>query len=61
MKINTPEEAIEQIRGKTIRSAFIGNAPEHQRAAVRRVLLVGIGYDKEIKKHRCKIEEIKLQ
>ncbi|MCR2001644.1 hypothetical protein ABID24_001397 [Blautia caecimuris] len=47
--------------GKNYTLRFIGNAPEHQRAAVRRVLLVGIGYDKETKKHRCKIEEIKLQ
>ncbi len=27
---------------------------------VNRILLVGIGYDKQTKKHRCKVEEIKL-
>lgn len=26
---------------------------------VDRILLVGIGYDKQTKKHRCKVEEIK--
>mgnify|MGYP000314411906 CR=1 FL=1 len=61
MKINTPEEAIEQIREKTIRSALSAMRLSIKEQQSEGVLLVGIGYDKETKKHRCKIEEIKLQ
>ena len=58
---HSPEEAIEQIKEKNYMLRFTGNTSEHQKVKIRRVLLVGIGYDKETKKHRCKIEEIKLQ
>ena len=58
---HSPEEAIEQIKEKNYMLRFTGNTSEHQKVKIRRVLLVGIGYDKETKKHHCKIEEIKLQ
>ena len=49
---HSPEEAIEQIKEKNYMLRFTGNTSEHQKVKIRRVLLVGIGYDKETKKHR---------
>ena len=56
---HTPEEAIAQIKEKNYAARFMertsqGNCP-------RRVLLVGIGYDKKKKKHRCKVEALQLK
>lgn len=50
---HTPEEALDQIKKKNYMVRF---EMEHVRQKVKRIFLVGIGYDKEQKKHRCKVE-----
>ena len=54
---STPEEAIQQIKDKKYVLNFrgkLGEAPKY----TGRVLAVGISYDKKLKKHGCKIEEL---
>ncbi|WP_283683446.1 AAA family ATPase [Parablautia sp. Marseille-Q6255] len=60
LKVNhSPEEAIDQIREKNYLVRFTGKKAKNEKK-IERILLVGIGYDKQTKKHRCKIEEQKL-
>ena len=54
---HSPKEAIEQIKKKNYLLRFMGKAAEKNRKP-ERILLVGIGYDREEKKHRCKVEEV---
>lgn len=52
---NTAEEAIRQIKEKQYALRFapkLGETPKY----TGRILAVGIAYDKETKKHDCKIE-----
>lgn len=54
---STPEEAIQQIKDKKYVLNFrgkLGEAPKY----TGRVLAVGITYDKKLKKHSCRIEEL---
>ena len=56
LKVNhTPEEAINQIKEKKYALKFEEKLGE-KRKYTGRVLAVGIGYDKETKKHHCKVE-----
>ena len=60
LKVNhSPEEAIDQIREKNYLVRFTGKKAKNEKK-IERILLVGIGYDKQTKKHRCKIEGQKL-
>lgn len=56
---HSPEEAITQIKEKNYMVRFTGKDAKNEKK-IERILLVGIGYDKQTKKHRCKIEEQKL-
>lgn len=49
------EEAITQIKEKNYALRFTGHK-ETVRTKPKRILLVGIGYNKEQKKHNCKVE-----
>lgn len=51
----TPEKAIQQIKDRNYSLRFNGKLGEEPRYTGR-VLAVGIGYDKETKKHNCKVE-----
>ncbi|MDO5425853.1 MAG: AAA family ATPase [Eubacteriales bacterium] len=53
---HSPEEAIAQIRRKNYAVRFRGAGRK-----VKRILLVGIGYDREEKRHRCKVEELESE
>lgn len=54
LKWNKPvEAAIEQIRSKRYPAALEGYGSD--------ILLVGINYDSESKKHSCRIEKMKMQ
>ncbi len=59
LKVNqTPEKAIEQIKEKQYALKFmpkLGEQPKY----TGRILAVGIVYDKETKKHDCKVEVLK--
>lgn len=55
---HTPEEAIHQIRGKNYALRFQGKLGEKSKYTGR-ILAVGISYDKEKKRHLCKIEVLK--
>lgn len=52
---SSPEEAIQQIKDKQYILRFKGKLAEESRYTGD-ILLVGINYDKETKKHTCKIE-----
>lgn len=52
----TPEAAIQQIKDRKYALRFRGKIGEPQRYTGR-ILAVGISYDKEGKKHSCKIED----
>ncbi len=52
---DTPEKAIDQIKEKKYDLQFRGKTGEKP-LYTGRILLVGIGYEKAAKKHRCKIE-----
>lgn len=54
---HSPEEAIAQIKEKNYMLRFTGDEVQ-RKGGPGRVLLVGIGYDKKKKKHRCRIEEV---
>lgn len=56
LKVNSsPEDAIEQIKGKKYALRFKGKLGEEPKYTGR-ILAVGISYSKDTKKHRCKIE-----
>ena len=52
---HTPEDAIQQIKDRGYALRFRGKLAE-EREYQGRILAVGIAYDKEYKKHSCKIE-----
>ncbi|MCD8076354.1 MAG: ATP-binding protein [Lachnospiraceae bacterium] len=54
---DTPETAIAQIKDRKYILKFQGKMAERKRHTGR-VLLVGIGYDKKKKEHRCRIEVV---
>lgn len=54
---STPEEAIRQIKEKKYFLRFKGNLAEAS-PYTGKILAVGIAYDKKLKKHSCKIEEL---
>lgn len=54
---HTPEEAIGQIKEKQYALRFRGKLGEKSKYTGK-ILAVGIGYDKETKVHKCRIEEI---
>ncbi len=54
---HSPEEAIAQIKEKNYALRFTEKRMQGVRKP-QRILLVGIGYDREKKKHRCKVEEL---
>lgn len=56
---HSPEDAITQIKEKNYLVRFTGKKVKNEKK-IERILLVGIGYDKQTKRHRCKIEEQKL-
>lgn len=55
---HSPEEALSQIKDKKYMLRFMGKLGEVP-GYTGRVLGVGIGYDKEKKHHRCKVEVLK--
>lgn len=56
LKVNyTPEEAIRQIKEKNYALKLQGKLAE-KASDIRRILAVGISYDKETKEHACKVE-----
>ena len=57
---HTPEEAISQIKEKNYMLRFLGKLGENAQYTGR-VLGVGIGYDKEKKHHRCKVEVLRAR
>ncbi len=57
---HSPEEAIAQIKEKNYALRFMGETARYK-TKLQRVLLVGIGYDKETKKHHCKVETMMLE
>lgn len=57
---HTPEEAIRQIKERRYDTRF-REKPGEKRKYTGRILAVGIGYDKKQKKHRCKIEVLRLK
>ncbi len=60
LKINdTPERALQQIKDKKYALKFEGKLGEMPKYTGR-ILGVGIGYDKETKRHSCKIEILRL-
>lgn len=54
---HSPEEAIQQIRDKQYTLKFKGKL-ETSGGKVRRILAVGISYDRKTKKHRCMVEAL---
>lgn len=54
---HSPEEAISQIKEKNYAAGFLKTAAWRE-GKTKRILLVGIGYDKVKKKHRCKVETV---
>lgn len=59
LKVNdTPEHAIAQIKEKKYQLRFLGKLGEKPKYTGK-ILAVGISYDKESKKHFCKVEELK--
>lgn len=56
---HTPEEAIAQIKEKKYATRFMKGMS--QKICPGRVLLVGIGYDRKKKKHRCKVEILQVK
>lgn len=55
---HSPEEAIQQIKARNYALRFEGKLGE-EKAYRGRILAVGIGYEKESKKHACKIEVLR--
>lgn len=55
---HTAEEAIAQIKDRQYLLRFQGKLGEEPRYTGR-ILAVGIAYDKETKKHSCKIEVLR--
>ncbi|MCD8117928.1 MAG: ATP-binding protein [Lachnospiraceae bacterium] len=59
LKVNsTPEKALQQIKDKGYVIKFQGKMADRKQRAGQ-IRLVGIGYSKKTKKHRCKVEVLK--
>lgn len=56
---HTPEEAIAQIKDRKYALRFLGKIGERPKYTGR-ILLVGIGYDKKEKIHRCAVEALRI-
>lgn len=56
---SSPEAAIAQIKERNYMARFTGNMPP-QKSRAKRILLVGIGYDRTGKKHSCKMETVDI-
>lgn len=56
---HSPEEAIHQIKEKNYPVRFLGK--KQQDGKPQSILLVGIGYDRAKKTHRCKVERVENQ
>ncbi|MCD8148556.1 MAG: ATP-binding protein [Clostridiales bacterium] len=54
---DTPEAALRQIKDRNYALKFQGKIAEKKRHTGR-ILLVGIGYDRKSKQHRCQIEQV---
>ena len=52
---HTPEEALEQIKNKNYKLRFQGKLAE-KKVAVKKILGIGISYDRKTKKHSCQVE-----
>ena len=52
---HSPEDAITQLKEKNYAVRFKGRFAQ-KKIKPSRILLVGIGYDKDKKKHKCKVE-----
>lgn len=52
---HTPEEAIEQIKSKNYKLRFQGKLAE-KKVTVKKILRIGISYDRKTKKHSCQVE-----
>lgn len=55
---HSPEEAIKQIKARNYALRFEGKLGE-EKEYCGRILAVGIGYEKESKKHSCKVEVVR--
>lgn len=56
---HTPEEAVRQIKERKYALRFAGKLGEEKRYAGK-VLGVGISYDRKVKIHRCRVEELQV-
>ena len=52
---HTSEEALEQIKNKNYKLRFQGKLAE-KKVAVKKILGIGISYDRKTKKHSCQVE-----
>lgn len=52
---HTPEEALEQIKNKNYKLRFQGKLAE-KKVTVKKILGIGISYDRKTKKHSCQVE-----
>ena len=52
---HTPEEALEQIKNKKYKLHFQGKLAE-KKVTVKKILRIGISYDRKTKKHSCQVE-----
>ena len=50
-----PEEGLEQIKNKNYKLCFQGKLAE-KKVAVKKILGIGISYDRKTKKHSCQVE-----
>ena len=51
----TPEEALKQIKNKNYKLRFQGKLAE-KKMAVKKILGIGISYDRKTKKYSCQVE-----
>ena len=56
---HTPEEALEQIKNKNYKLRFQGKLAE-KKVAVKKILGIGISYDRKTKKYSCVIEKYEM-
>ena len=52
---HTSEEALEQIKNKNYKLRFQGKLAE-MKVTVKKILGIGISYDRKTKKHSCQVE-----
>ena len=56
---HTPEEALEQIKNKNYKLRFQGKLAE-KKVTVKKILGIGISYDRKTKKYSCVIEKYEM-